>query len=151
MWHKPPSPLPAHIARNIRYFRLIVTLVFLFWEFLKCQICEHCGICPDHVSYATHICGAVAGLITGYIFLRARRTRRIEKTLKVCLFTITCGLVIGYIFLGKSTDLQVQSHCQCTWIDYQRSCHNHCYKPNVSDNISSSCLNAFNLACQSPI
>ena len=147
IWHKPPCPLPAHIARNIRYFRLIATLFLLFWECFKCEICEHCKICPDHVSYATHICGAAAGLITGYIFLRARRTRKIEKTLKIGLFTITCGLVIGYIFLGKSTDLQVLSNCQCTWIDYQTRCHSHCYRFNVQNNISSSCSNAFSLAC----
>jgi hypothetical protein len=147
IWHKPPCPLPAHIARNIRYFRLIATLFLLFWECFKCEICEHCKICPDHVSYATHICGAAAGLITGYIFLRARRTRKIEKTLKIGLFTITCGLVIGYIFLGKSTDLQVLSNCQCTWIDYQTRCHSHCYRFNVPNNISSSCSNAFSLAC----
>lgn len=144
-WHKPPRPLPAHIARNIRYFRVIVTIFILFWEFFKCHICEHCGICPDHVSYAAHICGAGAGLITGYIFLRARRTRRIEKTLKVVLFTITCGFAIGYIFLGKSTDMQVNSDCPCRWTDYQSICHNYCYYPNTHINVSSSCQKTFKI------
>lgn len=120
--HKPPHVLPA--SRYVRWFRLIAALLVLIVT-LKFDY----GDKPDdmHVSHTTHAFGALAGLTTGCIFLKARSSIRIVHTLKVVLLMFVYSFPICYI-ITEYYKAHYESHEKvCPWIEYERVCQNQCY------------------------
>ena len=128
--HKPPHAIPANFARNIRYVRLIFTLLVLIWEVYLYRTAK--DNFDKDISYITHLCGAASGLVIGYIFLTARHTRKAEKILKYVLFTCVYGLAIGYILLRGIT--AQQEAAKCTWIEYESQCQEKCYRHLLINN-----------------
>lgn len=143
--HKPPQALPADFARNVRYVRLILTLVVLIWELLKCQSSTPC---KTYVSYWAHGFGALSGIIMGYICLRARHLRKGEKRLKHLFLLIACGLPLSYILITSIASNNQTSPIQCDlvhWKNYEKICQDACYLQKSDVLVPSSCNNTFTI------
>ena len=128
--HKPPQALPSGVARNIRYVRLLITLMLLIFESVKCIDRD----CAKNVSYAAHGFGALSGFIMGIIFLRARFLRPIEKKLKYFLLLIAYGLPLSYILIQyfrkfRRYSTEPLSNCPLVyWSNYEDVCQDTCYR-----------------------
>lgn len=139
--NKPAQALPANIACIIRYVRLLSTLALVIWEIVlwKCAaISSQYG--SKSVSYICHVCGAVSGLIVGYIFLTARHKKMVVKILKIILFVCVYGSFLEYIAL-RGTVCPNDENGNCTWIEYERQCQDICYlhEYSTSDLINNTC------------
>ena len=137
--NKSAHSVPAHLARNIRYVRLFSTLFLVIWEIYTCagSSSEYCN---KDVSYTCHMCGAVSGLIAGYIFLTARHRKTVVKILKHVLFICVYGFFLEYIALRGSVCQNGQKG-NCTWIEYERQCQDICYlhKYTIRDSLNNTC------------
>ena len=130
---RPPHALPANFARNIRYIRGFLTFLLLIWEGVNYYLStitegDEFGV----ISYATHMFGAVSGLVIGYIFLRARHTRKAERVLKCLLFAGVYGFFIIYTIV-KATPGEHQDS-PCNWLEYESQCQDMCYRHCMINN-----------------
>ena len=113
----------------------------LIWEVINHYTANDDAFDVD-ISYITHLCGAAAGFITGYIFLTDRHTRQAEKHLKYFLFVCFYGILVGYTLremVGKQQDTK------CGWGDYERQCQDICYLHCDRNQYNNSCN--VNIAC----
>ena len=138
---KPPHALPANIGRNIRKVRGVCILFVLIWELINYFTASGDAFDVD-VSYVTHLCGAAAGFITGYIFLIERHTRKAARYSKYFLFVCFYGILVGYILremVGRQQDTK------CSWGVYERQCQDKCYLHCHMGRYNNSCN--VNVAC----
>ena len=149
--HKPPQALPADCARNIRYVRLIITLILLVVEVYGGYNCTNYnldGTCKDNISHVSHACGALSGFIMGIAVLRARRLRKAERKLKIFLLTIVYGPALGYVIHKLVTAIKQNNKpplnsCQLIeWTSYEKICQDVCYR-REERNVSYSCDDGF--------
>ena len=145
--HKPPQALPSIVARNIRYVRLLITLVLLIFELAESRY----RLGANNVSHAAHFFGALAGFIMGIIFLRARYLRAYEKKLKNVLLLIACGLPFSIILIKHYQKLKIYrtiplSNCPFIyWKDYEKACQEACYPNKVRISINETCASLFKI------
>ena len=126
---RPPQAIPANIARNIRICKVFLIVLLLVIETQIACVSNTEELCTEDISYTAHICGGISGLITGYIFLTARRYRWVETGLKNILLLCLYTFFIGYIIAQKGT---TPSNENCSWIDYQSICQEKCYHKNAT-------------------
>ena len=144
--HKPPQALPSIFARNIRYVRLLITLLLLIFELVESSY----RLGANNVSHAAHAFGALAGFIMGIIFLRARYLRAYEKKMKNVLLLIACGLPFSYILIKYYKKLKTYStiplsNCPLIyWKDYEKACQEACYSNKVIST-NETCANLFKI------
>jgi len=133
----PPEALPAFLSwRLLRLFAaglvLIVTLKFNWCKEDSNELCD------TDVSHAAHAFGALGGLLTGLIFLRARSFKRPIHLFKNVLFMLVYGLSFCYIinkyFFEETYNGEREKNCP--WIEYERVCQTQCYEHRYTDDLN---------------
>ena len=129
-----------------RWIRLIVAGVALFTT-LKFNWCSQKPneLCDTDTSHSAHTFGALGGLLTGLIFLRARSFKKPIYLLKNILFIFVYGLSVCYIINKYFFETYKNEGDKCPWIEYERVCQSQCYleKCNESLNCTVNLCNRF--------
>lgn len=124
--YEPPEALP--LSRIVRMLRLIVAGLYIVVT-LKFDWCtNNDDNCFDtDVSHATHLYGALAGLLTGCMFLRVRSYKRpvylFQNFLLMLVYGVSICVIIGQYYKTANDDGNI-----CNWIEYERVCQDKCYR-----------------------
>jgi hypothetical protein len=130
----PPEALPAFLP--CRLFRLFAAglVLIITLKFNWCNENLNNELCDTDVSHASHAFGALGGLLTGLIFLRARSFKRPIHFLKTVLFMLVYGLSFCYIINKYFFETyKEQSDTNCPWIEYEIECQKQCYQRNYTN------------------
>ena len=135
--HKPPEALP--IRGLWRMLRLIITIIILIASINSIKFtCIRDELCDHDVSHATHVFGALAGLLTGMIFLKVRSFKRPFYIFQNILFILLYGIALIWIFGRLYNALQ---NDYCPWVEYEEVCQRQCYRPDENHQFNNSVYN----------
>ena len=122
--HEPPEAIPAPgVARVARLIVAVVVLGVTLKFKWDADENDRSGVC-----HSTHAFGAIAGLLTGCIFLRVRGfSKRPVYLFKRFLLLLVYGAAFCVIiarFYHKSSE---KGSDTCSWMEYERVCQDQCY------------------------
>ena len=151
---KPPAVLPA--SRIIRWFRLLLALVVLCLTLKPLpQNCWAKGI--DPISHRAHLFGALSGVLSGWIFLKARKCTKqmhnIRNMLKYVFWFIIFLVILQFAIIRFNVaknqaywTILRNDQAYCQWNDYEKLCQDDCYtRVNINETLKDSC--GFSLTC----
>ena len=93
---------------------------------LKFEWCTE-SYCEQGVSHATHAFGALAGLLSGCVFLRAGRSKRPIRIAQNILLVFVYGSALLFIVGGY---MSADNEKLCSWKKFEESCQERCYRHN---------------------
>ena len=133
--HKLPQVLPA--SGLVRWFRLFAAVLVLIVT-LKLDSCssDPKKLCDTDVSHITHTFGALSGLMTGCIFLRARSFKPVVLKFKYLLLGIVYSLSFYYIIHKFYIEATQNEGEICPWIEYERVCQDQCYRNKCNTDLN---------------
>ena len=116
---RPEAMMLGKWKRIGRLIFAVLTLgITLKFEWCTENNCEH------GVSHATHVFGALAGLLSGCVFLRTGRSKRPIQIAQNILLVLIYGSALLLIFGGyMSTDVDEW----CSWEKFHKICQKRCY------------------------
>ena len=143
---KPPQVV-ASSNYFVRTIRLAIAVIILATT-LNFEWCsKEDTICDTDISHVTHIYGAVFGVLSGCIFLRARRCKIPIRIAQNTLLVIIYGLAALWIF-GNFWKKREEEWCP--WIEYERKCQDLCYRKNFTES-AGLCKNVSFTICELPL
>ena len=89
---------------------------------LKFESCNNDDDCKGGVSHATHAFGALAGLLSGCVFLKVGRLKRPIRIVRNILFVFIYGMAVLCIF-----GMYMKAPDVCSWAEFEKNCQNRCY------------------------
>ena len=145
---KPPAVLPA--SRIIRWFRLLLALVVLCLTLKPLpQKCEVLGF--DPISHRAHLFGALSGVLSGWIFLKARKCTKqmqnIRNMLKYVFWFIIFLVVLQFAIVRFNVakdkaywTILRNDQAYCPWNEYEKLCQDDCYNTvNINETRKDNC------------
>ena len=133
---KPPAVLPA--SRIIRWFRLLLALVVLCLTLKPLpQNCAFLGL--DPISHRAHLFGALSGVLSGWIFLKARKCTKqmhnIRNMLKYVFWFIIFLVILQFAIIRFNVakhqaywTILRNDQAYCQWNEYEKLCQDEGYK-----------------------